>query len=249
LRLYVKALGASPIPGLTLDAPRCTETGGLSSSFVTRLSGGASQRASLLLLQILPVYQSSRLAIWAPRSEILIRHGVVSRRHRRGNYVSRTAGVVLDAILNRAAVGTRMVRAGLGHIIDKSLEKDRELRYQNAAELRTDLQRLARDAAAPPRPAATTRRTALIGAAVLTPLLAAAVGYQYWSPTSRAAFEQYAITQVTNTGVGSTSAISPDGKFIANVQRTDEAESLWLRNVGTGSNTQIAEPGQAALVG
>src|SRR4029079_14834397 len=37
---------------------------------------------------------------------------------------------------------------------------------------------------------------------------------------------------------------SPDGKFVVNVQRPEDggANSLWLRNVATGSDTQIAPP-------
>jgi len=157
-----------------------------------------------------------------------------------------TAGVVLDGILNRPPVVTRAVPDGLGHIITKALEKDRELRYQNAAELRADLQRIARGAVAPPRPASSTRRAALVGAAALAAALTGVAAYYVWFSGSGAAFERYTITQVTNTGGAAYSAISPDGKFIAIVQRTDDAESLWLRNIETGSNTQIGAPVQAS---
>jgi serine/threonine protein kinase/Flp pilus assembly protein TadD len=60
-----------------------------------------------------------------------------------------TTGAVLDAILH--SVPTTPVRlnasapAELERIISKALEKDRKLRYQNAADIRSDLQRLKRD--------------------------------------------------------------------------------------------------------
>jgi serine/threonine protein kinase/Tfp pilus assembly protein PilF len=60
-----------------------------------------------------------------------------------------TSGVISESILNRAP--TPPVRlnpelpAKLEAIIDKSLEKDPEVRYQSAAELRADLRRLRRD--------------------------------------------------------------------------------------------------------
>ncbi len=60
-----------------------------------------------------------------------------------------TAVVVGEAILNRTQIPpVRLnpdVPARLEEIIDKALEKDRKLRYQSAADLQTDLQRLARD--------------------------------------------------------------------------------------------------------
>ena len=163
-------------------------------------------------------------------------------------FAGATAGVVLDAILNRAPLPARSSPEGLDHVIAKCLEKNRELRYQTAAELRADLQRLARGTAPSPRPSSPRRRAVVIGAAV-TAVLAAIAGYHFWSPGSRAAFERYTITQVTNIGTASYSAISPDRKFIAIVQRTDDAESVWLRNIETGSNTQIGEPMQASYGG
>jgi serine/threonine protein kinase/Tol biopolymer transport system component len=60
-----------------------------------------------------------------------------------------TSGVITEAILNRAPVApVRLnpnVPARLEDIINKALEKDRDLRCQSASEMRTDLKRLRRD--------------------------------------------------------------------------------------------------------
>ena len=60
-----------------------------------------------------------------------------------------TSGVIFESILNRApAPAVRVnpdIPAGFEHVINKALEKDRNLRYQSAAEMRADLQRLKRD--------------------------------------------------------------------------------------------------------
>lgn len=60
-----------------------------------------------------------------------------------------TTGLVHDSILNRAPLPVSRVNPeappDLERIISKALEKDRELRYQTAAELRGDLRRLKRD--------------------------------------------------------------------------------------------------------
>jgi tetratricopeptide (TPR) repeat protein len=60
-----------------------------------------------------------------------------------------TSGVITEAILNRSPVASVRLNldipAKLEEIINKALEKDRKLRYQRGAEIRTDLQRLKRD--------------------------------------------------------------------------------------------------------
>ena len=60
-----------------------------------------------------------------------------------------STATMFDAILNRAPVAPVRLNpdlpAKLEDIINKALEKDRNLRYQHAADIRTDLQRLKRD--------------------------------------------------------------------------------------------------------
>ena len=60
-----------------------------------------------------------------------------------------STGVIFDHILNRAPTPAVRLNPGvpveLEHIINKALEKDREVRYQHASEIRADLKRLKRD--------------------------------------------------------------------------------------------------------
>src|SRR5262245_45534744 len=60
-----------------------------------------------------------------------------------------TTALIFDAILNRVPVRPRQLNPGLPEelerIILKGLEKDREVRYQTASDLRADLKRLKRD--------------------------------------------------------------------------------------------------------
>src|SRR5438270_2139986 len=60
-----------------------------------------------------------------------------------------TSGLIFDSILNRPPVSTLRLNPDLppklDEIVCKTLEKDRDLRYQNAADIRADLKRLKRE--------------------------------------------------------------------------------------------------------
>jgi len=77
-----------------------------------------------------------------------------------------TSGMIFDGILNKAPASPVRLNPDLPqeleHILNKALEKDRTLRYQNAADIRTDLQRLRRDVGSlhPVSPAAVVRGSA-----------------------------------------------------------------------------------------
>src|SRR5215470_12330710 len=64
-------------------------------------------------------------------------------------FSGKSAAVIHEGILNRTPVSVSQVNHGLppklDEIVGKALEKDRKLRYQHAADIRTDLQRLRRD--------------------------------------------------------------------------------------------------------
>ncbi|MGA2648290.1 MAG: serine/threonine-protein kinase, partial [Candidatus Sulfotelmatobacter sp.] len=64
-------------------------------------------------------------------------------------FEGQTAGVIFDSILNRLPIAPSRVNPKLPpqleRIVDKSLEREPKLRYQNAADIRADFQRLKRD--------------------------------------------------------------------------------------------------------
>ena len=64
-------------------------------------------------------------------------------------YSGKTSGLIMEAILNRAPLPASAMNSQVlpqvEEIINKAIERDRRLRYQSAAEIRADLQRLKRD--------------------------------------------------------------------------------------------------------
>ena len=121
-----------------------------------------------------------------------------------------TAAVVHDAILNRAPISPLKLNADLptelAAIIDKALEKNRKLRYQNATDIRTDLQRLKRDSDSawlPKRTRTTShleKRGKVVAVAAIAFLALAVSGYLYFRRTPRLSEEDtLVLADFTNT--------------------------------------------------
>ena len=150
-----------------------------------------------------------------------------------------SSAVVCEAMMNREPVPVlrlnRDVPPRLEDIITKAMEKDRELRYQNAADMRTDLQRVKRDSSsgrtnlagpvletgsglAPKTPesssAVTTSRKIYIYAVFALLLLLAAGVFSFYRSRSAPALNKdwEQITFFTDSAVYP--AFSPDGRML-----------------------------------
>jgi len=133
-----------------------------------------------------------------------------------------STATIFDAILNRPP--TSAVRLNpevppkLEEILHKALEKDRNLRYQHAADMRTDLQRLKRDsesgktrvAAAEPAPNTSTSKYWIPAAAALLIGALAAGGWFLRSKSSNVQVDSIAVIPFSNSG-GTDSDLLTDG--------------------------------------
>jgi hypothetical protein len=119
------------------------------------------------------------------------------------------------------------VPAELERIINKALEKDRDIRCQSAAELRTDLKRLKRDtessnlvAVSKAAPVAWNRRGLWIAGVLVVAVAAVVAGYSFFHrPASMqpvtSSFQKMTITKLTDIGKVGYAAISPDGRYVS----------------------------------
>ena len=148
----------------------------------------------------------------------------------------------------------------LGRIVRRALAKDPERRYQTAKDLRNDLEELKAsldsgelDApaslAAPAARRATGRRAWMAAAAVLAVVVSAGIYVWHSTGAGPMPFERVEIRRLTTSGTAQLAAISPDGRYIVHVHGEDGQQSLWMRQIATGSNVQIAPPSDESYVG
>jgi len=177
-----------------------------------------------------------------------------------------TAGSILGAILHEIPQAPQLLNPDtpveLERIIAKALEKDRDLRYQHAGDIRADLKRLRRDtvsgrfltsnpsgavaAGTAARPAARRlNRRWTPAAALVLALLAAFVLFR--QRRAEPPFQTMTMERLTNDGLVRKGAISPDGKYLAFLTGAPGKLSLWVRQVATASDIQIVPPGPGAF--
>ena len=161
-----------------------------------------------------------------------------------------TAALVMDAILNRKPTAITeaapTLPAELKSIVNKALEKDRRLRYQSAAEMRADLQRLKRDTesgkAAASGSGKKTWARAVVAAAALA-LLAAAGTLLYLRSNGAARTDAGKWEQLTSfTDSAVYPALSPDGRMLAFLRGPDTffgPADLYVKMLPSGEPVQL----------
>ncbi len=177
-------------------------------------------------------------------------------------FTARTSALIFDAILNDTPVRPSDVHpqlpAEFDHIIAKALEKDRDLRYQSAGELRADLKRLRREtdsarakAAERSKPVAAvkaappSRRLVMGGmAGVVLLSVLGAIGL-WWSAAPGIAIDSVAVLPFTAVGAPSDTEYLTDGITETLINGLTQlsglrvaARSVVFRYKGAGADAQ-----------
>ena len=163
----------------------------------------------------------------------------------------KTNGEIGDAVVHKNPIPPTRINPAtplaLEQIILKALEKDLDLRYQSAAEMRADLRRVKRDSESAidvPTTALGRPRRRLLWAGVVAAVLLAAAAVGLWryrgsgpvQPQGPALQKQ--LTANPGDSPVFTAAISPDGKHLAYSDPT----GFYIRLIESGETNQLKLP-------
>ena len=171
-----------------------------------------------------------------------------------------TSAIVLEAILNRSPISPSTLNPKLfpelERDIAKALEKDRKLRYQSAAEIRADLQRLKRDSdtgktAAVAAAGRDSRARAWAAGIAISVMALAALAFLYWGikqqrPKDTGKWEQ--LTFFTDSAVYP--ELSPDGKILAFIRSNDPffgVGDIYVKFLPSGEPVQLTRDSRPKL--
>ncbi len=186
----------------------------------------------------------------------------------RAPFAGSSSAVIFEAILNKTPVPATSMNAEIPHqlaeIISKALEKDRDLRYQVASEMRSDLKRLKRNSESGrslARPVVENQVVPFAGSKIrpsgvavwprqhwplLTVLLslmlivlaAAVLWFVQSRPAAQREIQQRQLTTNSFEKPVNSGAISPDGKYLA----YSDAKRIYLKLIQTGDTLVIPDP-------
>ncbi len=163
---------------------------------------------------------------------------------------------IYEAILNRDPEPptqlNREVPAKLEEIVHKALEKDRDLRYQHAADIRTDLQRLKRDSESgrgfPSRtsqvssfsPSSRYRQKAVYVSLLIIALVGLTLAMRWLARrTARSApLKEVQLTHNSSEKVVLHATLSPDGRYLAFL----DTDGLHISAVATPEEHDLSIP-------
>jgi serine/threonine protein kinase len=189
-----------------------------------------------------------------------------------------TSAVICEAILNRPPVSAVRLNPDLPpeleRIVAKAMEKDRDLRYQHASDLRTDLQRLTRDSSrishwdalpsgledkergdsqppksAPPQSSKPWKAYYAAAAVVLFAVIAAMLFFRRPSQTGLPVSTQWEqLTFFTDSAVYP--ALSPDGRMVAFIRGNDSFQGpgqVYVKLLPGGEPVQLTHDSRTKL--
>jgi len=166
-------------------------------------------------------------------------------------FAGETAPILHAAILNQSPTPVRQLNpelhAKLEAIINHSVEKDRQSRYQSTDEMRSELEQLKRDtdstkaSAAKPRLAVKLAAVGLLGIAVLLAgVFGVAIRHRLVSEAP-ASLPEFAQRQLTANSIENTvwsGAISPNGQYLAYV----DSPGIRVKRIDTDELSTMPEP-------
>jgi eukaryotic-like serine/threonine-protein kinase len=177
-----------------------------------------------------------------------------------------TATALSDAILHKQPTAPGRVNPelpiDLDRIILRALEKDRELRYQTASDLRAELKRLKREldsasssgtvavtptSAVAPRSRTLLEQWPLILVGVLAALLGVSVWFYYRSTTKVPEASLVAVPLTSYQGQERQPSFSPDGNQVAfswNGEKQDNFD-IYVKLIGSGTQLRLTTAPEA----
>jgi eukaryotic-like serine/threonine-protein kinase len=161
----------------------------------------------------------------------------------------KSTALIFEAILNRAPAPPSQLNPGLPleleRITTKALERDCDLRYQHAYEIRTDLKRLKRDSESGRSTALTSasrrlRPAAWTGINLLMLLVLGVARYLWVHRLGEHAHEmiERQLTDNSPENWVTSAALSPDGKYLAYIDRA----GLFVRSADSGEARPVSLP-------